>query len=642
MNANAYSEEDCRELDITLSCVKHDIMFLTKCDPRRDELMGNLASFVKEKVTPLYNELFGDITTSDARKVFIEAHNIATTSSNTIANDVPALIRRAFRAEFGEEIPSASVPALQDALRKLGSCRLHNKQAIRLLHSANLVFSRGPELSMNIELGEGEDLPVKMHTLLQGTIWAILMQAGADPDIDTRPDKRMRDPSGHRYKFGYTERERCLWFLCKKFFFSHQVAEKDCDQSLKIDTSHFAHRLYFGRFFKLSADTRPAARRYTWMRLPPVIRLYRLKYLTFIAVTPRGLYGYLPHWRWRTPDFMFDELHPDRMMKAPAHIAFTRCPAISEYEASLPVWHKDRVATDIRFLKGEQSMFCVILTPVGVAVSGEQTANLSRAPGERRDSVITRVFRQVRMPGRFIPDQVTNVGSTILFGHGSRQMIGGDNSFGKLGIGDEAAWDGLGVFPLPFRVDRVFDFGDIINVKFHLYLSGRQILFAGEVPPHLIDSGLLTGFEAKELCRTATPLRFPKRLIGFYCTQRAVVCVYINQTVCHVIHRTRHRNRFLTGLLDELDEPEEENPPAPRTDVLTVEFESSAVSEVGVYYDSVFSLQMKGTDRGGWRTLSINGEGETVIRHERDIRWGVKDLAEVEVDAYGVEEESTS
>ncbi|KAG9392220.1 hypothetical protein J8273_5203 [Carpediemonas membranifera] len=49
-----------------------------------------------------------------------------------------------------------------------------------LLDRARSILADGPPLSMNVELAEGQELPVALHTLLQGTLWAVMMASGAN------------------------------------------------------------------------------------------------------------------------------------------------------------------------------------------------------------------------------------------------------------------------------------------------------------------------------------------------------------------------------------------------------------------------------------------------------------------------------
>ncbi|KAG9392199.1 hypothetical protein J8273_5181 [Carpediemonas membranifera] len=49
-----------------------------------------------------------------------------------------------------------------------------------LLDRARSILADGPPLSMNVELAEGQELPVALHTLLQGTLWAVMMASGVN------------------------------------------------------------------------------------------------------------------------------------------------------------------------------------------------------------------------------------------------------------------------------------------------------------------------------------------------------------------------------------------------------------------------------------------------------------------------------
>ncbi|KAG9389686.1 hypothetical protein J8273_8990 [Carpediemonas membranifera] len=73
-----------------------------------------------------------------------------------------------------------------------------------------------PQLSMDVQLREGESLPDRLHTLIQGTLWAILRTV-TDGDSSA------------------------LWFMCRKFMFSHSVAKRDRTVIKSYDASELVH-----------------------------------------------------------------------------------------------------------------------------------------------------------------------------------------------------------------------------------------------------------------------------------------------------------------------------------------------------------------------------------------------------------------
>ncbi|KAG9395373.1 hypothetical protein J8273_2940 [Carpediemonas membranifera] len=130
-----------------------------------------------------------------------------------IPGDVPSLIAAAFQAEFGRRIATNASSARKNAGRKakqkrrgritpepeapsdcpdellamLGNLPPMGLEAQAHIDHAVSILASGPPLSMNVELADGQELPAALHTLLQGTLWAVLMAAGADPDLeDTR------------------------------------------------------------------------------------------------------------------------------------------------------------------------------------------------------------------------------------------------------------------------------------------------------------------------------------------------------------------------------------------------------------------------------------------------------------------------
>ncbi|KAG9394142.1 hypothetical protein J8273_4244 [Carpediemonas membranifera] len=83
-----------------------------------------------------------------------------------------------------------------------------------------------------------------------------------------------------------------------------------------------------------------------------------------------------------------------------------------------------------------------------------------------------------------------------------------------------------GFVDLPVRVDRIMTSVDI----FIIFLSGRQLLFAGRVSSSIALSGLLPEHNKSDKCLTPTPLRFPERVKGFFCDLDQIVWVTEGQT----------------------------------------------------------------------------------------------------------------
>ncbi|KAG9397426.1 hypothetical protein J8273_0921 [Carpediemonas membranifera] len=165
---------------------------------------------------------------------------------------------------------------------------------------------------MNVELAAGQALPAALHTLNQGAVWACLLGGGANPDLEDRvleeypeewPDAiEMRDKI---YK-ALTPEAKCLWFLCRKFFFTWNVAEKDgesCQWNAFGRCYH--HRMYMGRLFMLCIDDYDTS--FTRARMPRALEVYS-DGATHIARTPKGLWGWghndVAHLGFKTSGFV--------------------------------------------------------------------------------------------------------------------------------------------------------------------------------------------------------------------------------------------------------------------------------------------------------------------------------------------------
>ncbi|KAG9389878.1 hypothetical protein J8273_8561 [Carpediemonas membranifera] len=186
----------------------------------------------------------------------------------------------------------------------------------------------------------------------------------------------------------------------------------------------------------------------------------------------------------------------------PTRLTFPACAEVAELEASLPPWEKHWMVTDV-LMKGDQTF---ILSSVGT-------------------------FTAVAVPSGFVPDHIIHVGSlfiaTVILSMGDRQVISGRNDYGQLGLGHGNGLSGF--VDLPFWVDRI-----ITSSLFFVFLSGRQLLFAGKVPIHIAQSGLLPGFSEDDFCITATPLRFPERVKGFWCDDYQIV--WVTEGATHFFH----------------------------------------------------------------------------------------------------------
>ncbi|KAG9397428.1 hypothetical protein J8273_0923 [Carpediemonas membranifera] len=172
------------------------------------------------------------------------------------------------------------------------------------------------------------------------------------------------------------------------------------------------------------------------------------------------------------------------------------------------------MVTDVS-MKGYRTF---ILTPAGTVMTG---FNAQRYVGPVKVENELH-FHPVAVPPGFVPDHIMQGSRVAILSMGDRQMISGSNWDGRLGLGHEN-WV-TGFVDLPFRVDR------IVSDSFNVFLSSRQPLFAGMVLKHIAQSGLLPGFNQRDICLTPTPLRFPERVKGFFISRQELIWVTEGKT----------------------------------------------------------------------------------------------------------------
>ncbi|KAG9390759.1 hypothetical protein J8273_7012 [Carpediemonas membranifera] len=178
------------------------------------------------------------------------------------------------------------------------------------------------------------------------------------------------------------------------------------------------------------------------------------------------------------------------------------CPKVAELEASLPPWEKHMMVTDVSL----EHRRAFILTLVGTVMAG-WNATWYVGPVEIDDYH----FHPVAVPAGFVPDHIMHTdNNTVILTMGDRRMIGGNNAHGELGLAHKNRMTGF--VDLPFRVDRIMaPYRDC-----NLFLSGRQLLFAGRVRIDFAKPGLLPRNHEGDEILTPTPLRFPERVKGFF------------------------------------------------------------------------------------------------------------------------------
>ncbi|KAG9394766.1 hypothetical protein J8273_3742 [Carpediemonas membranifera] len=457
------------------------------------------------------------------RHALTAAYQLSLKATSGIAGDIPSLIALAYQHHFDERMPRRSeklaafrrligiqatkdVPqdtnALESLISMLAEIPPLKPVAQALFDHARSILTSGPPLSMNIELADGEELPAALHTLNQGAVWACLMGGGANPDVDDRvleeAQKAMVIGTGLQGKIEQilTSEAKCLWFLCRKFFFTMNVAGHDCESyQCTVNSSSYHHRMYMGRLFMLDSANHAAFTRAT---MPRALEVYSNTF-AHIAMTPKGLWG----WGLSFGQLGFES----HEFVDPTRLTFPACPKIAELEASLPAWEKHRMVTDLSMQFGQT----FILTPAGTTMAG---AFAPRFTGPVEDEYL---FNHVLTPAGFVPHHIMHMVDIVILTMGDRQVISGVNFCGQLGLGHENVM--VGFEEIHFGVDRIV----ASSPNWHIYLSGRQLLFAGLVDAHTTRFDLLPGLSEGMLCSTATPLQFSERVKGLWGCVRLLV-----------------------------------------------------------------------------------------------------------------------
>ncbi|KAG9393147.1 hypothetical protein J8273_3276 [Carpediemonas membranifera] len=453
------------------------------------------------------------------RDALISAISLSLSVTASIPGDIPSLLEHAYSRHFDEQIPpiknlkSITIPAsttsLESLIATLSKIPPLEPSAQTLLDRAQSIITSAPPLSMNLELADGEELPVALHTLNQGAVWACLMGGGANPDLEDRVPKEAQEhePDGtemhDKIRNALAPEAKCLWFLCRKFFFTLNVAEKDGEsyQFTGIG-SCYHHRMYMGRLFMLYAAKHAALTR---ARMPRALEVYSNE-VTHIARTPKGLWGWGYNLMRQLGSKSSDFVDPTRL-------TFTACPKVTELEASLTDWEKHRMVTDVS-MEGAQTF---ILTPVETVMSGSCAMWFVGANSWR--------FHPVAVPAGFVPDHIMHAFDTVILSMGDQQVISGDNYDGQLGLGHRN--DMTGFEELPFSVDRIIS----RSRSFNTFLSNHRLLYVGRVSHTLAASGVLPGRGRTGVLRKVTPLRLLERVKAVFCECDVVVWVSEGRTM---------------------------------------------------------------------------------------------------------------
>ncbi|KAG9394991.1 Regulator of chromosome condensation (RCC1) repeat [Carpediemonas membranifera] len=307
-----------------------------------------------------------------------------------------------------------------------------------------------PALSMGIPIHDAP-LPERLYTLLQGTLFAALVAGGASPELE-----RGSPANG-------------FFFLCKKFYFVQQVASRE---AIPWDGSYASYngRLFHMEYVPDSEQTLEDLVAWSWQRMPPIHRIHVEEGVT-VGISALGLYA----WGNNSHGQLGLGL-TDPTVTRPSRVSFPDCDDVAEYEASLPCWHKDELAIDVK-MTGDMVF---VRTPVGVVGAGRNTGG-ALGVGIPQSTVRTMcipTFRMVPLPITFT---LTSLETTddgpdpvLTLCQGRRRLVCGTNAFGCLGLGHSSR---LSVFAeLPFPVADMYS-----NGIFSFFHSAGRILVAGRL-----------------------------------------------------------------------------------------------------------------------------------------------------------------
>ncbi|KAG9390609.1 hypothetical protein J8273_7960 [Carpediemonas membranifera] len=408
------------------------------------------------------------------RDVMISAYRLAVSVTDHISGNIPSLLAVAYSRHFGVAIGDGSgieeygdIRSLLAILtRPLPLCA----SARVLIDRARSILIDGPTLSMNVELAEGEELPDALHTLLQGTIWACFLTAGASPIDSPRP--------------------AALWFLCRKTLFTATAA---LDGALPVFVMPGSAvpadlRCYSGRLFQGRSR----------VPVPPVHKLYH-GFGTTLAVTAAGPWGWGAN-GWFALGLGHGGPTP------PGPLVFTDAPEAENTLDSLGPWQQRALVVDA-FIGHRET---VLVTLAGVLVAG---SNQHGRLGFRR---FLTVPSWLLLPLRLRPcNVVSSKHAVALLTPGRAAFVAGDNSFGALGLGHTRPVVGFSRIPTP--VDAVALLGRGI-----MLLSAGRVLFAGRASP---VCRALAGFEIGEVVVAPVALPLPHPVDAIVSDQDRVVCL---------------------------------------------------------------------------------------------------------------------
>ncbi|KAG9393300.1 hypothetical protein J8273_3433 [Carpediemonas membranifera] len=122
-----------------------------------------------------------DSLPEDVKVALINAHRVSLSVTASIPGNIPSLLRHAYSRHFNEVMPlipgkklDFTPPTdrqLESLIAMLANMPRLAENAQPLLDRARTILTSGPPLSMNVELADGDELPVALHTLNQGALW---------------------------------------------------------------------------------------------------------------------------------------------------------------------------------------------------------------------------------------------------------------------------------------------------------------------------------------------------------------------------------------------------------------------------------------------------------------------------------------
>ncbi|KAG9391727.1 hypothetical protein J8273_6503 [Carpediemonas membranifera] len=372
----------------------------------------------------------------------------------------------------------------------LADVRLSNSSAARALATAVSFLTYGPPLSMNIPLEDGEELPECMHTMLQGTVWAVLMSAGADPDLEgaeyQAPDYHV---GSFVYDYHYLDVARCHWFLCKKTFFAHR-------QSIK-DGIH--HQLLTDETLTVAEDDKGGSETLMTnlpvnyrIRIHKVVSVYSNGFNT-ICTTPHGIYVWGSNIAGSLAHQSGQPIHPTRL-------TFPEAPNVAQCEAIQPIWHKDRLVE--RVFLGRTRFITILVTAAGAVCAGDNVVGVEGAGRQLLH------FAPFPLPDGFVPDHAMIDYQAVFLRQGRTAVAMGENTNGQLGLGHRNVVRQFETVPMD--VEQIWHF----NYKpATLFLSSGKLYLVGAATDLLCE--YLEGLDADDLALSPWPLDLPEVDAGY-------------------------------------------------------------------------------------------------------------------------------